>query len=65
MEAAVYDAKQYLTGAIEAGRYDAIGHGHGPVRHNYLLHETDQKQGGEIHAVKRAVGIWINPLDSE
>lgn len=65
MESAVYSAKQYLTKAIDAARNDQIGKGHGPVRHNYLLHHLDDNAGVEMHAVKRDGGIWINPLDSE
>ena len=34
---AVHAAKQYLTQALYHGRMDEIGHGSGPVRHNYSL----------------------------
>ena len=34
---AVQAAKQYLTQALYHGRMDEIGHGSGPVRHNYSL----------------------------
>ena len=33
METAVRRAKDYITGAIQAGAEYAIGHGHGPVHH--------------------------------
>ena len=33
MEAAVWHAKEYLTGAIRAGADYRLGHGHGPVHH--------------------------------
>lgn len=65
VESAVFAAKQYLTGALEAGRYDEIGRGHGPVRHNYLLHGLSGQQGDEMYAVKRDGGVWINPINRE
>ncbi|MBB5349243.1 bifunctional hydroxymethylpyrimidine kinase/phosphomethylpyrimidine kinase [Desulfoprunum benzoelyticum] len=35
VEAAVRQAKEYITGAIAAGASYALGHGHGPVHHFY------------------------------
>lgn len=35
IEAAVRDAKDYITGAIEAGAAYRLGNGHGPVHHFY------------------------------
>jgi len=35
IEAAVRQAKEYITGAIAAGASYALGHGHGPVHHFY------------------------------
>jgi len=37
LDQAVSRAKEYLTKALYYGRADVIGHGYGPVRHNYLL----------------------------
>lgn len=37
MQQAVKTAKQYLTRALYYGRLDQVGHGTGPVRHNYSL----------------------------
>lgn len=37
MQQAVKAAKQYLTKALYYGRLDQVGHGTGPVRHNYSL----------------------------
>lgn len=42
LEDAVAAAKQYLTKALYYGQFDHIGHGAGPVRHNYSLFETEQ-----------------------
>lgn len=44
VEDAVGAAKAYLTKALYHGRTDRIGHGHGPVRHNYLLWEREGAQ---------------------
>jgi hydroxymethylpyrimidine/phosphomethylpyrimidine kinase len=33
--AAIVDAKDYLTAALEAGGQLDVGHGHGPVHHHY------------------------------
>lgn len=37
METAVRRAKDYITGAIQAGAEYAIGHGHGPVHHFWQM----------------------------
>ncbi len=37
LEAAVREAKSYITGAIAAADRVAVGHGHGPVNHFYRL----------------------------
>lgn len=47
IQKAVLEAKRYLTKALYYGRLDQLGHGAGPVRHNYLL--TEQDNGSEVH----------------
>ena len=37
IEEAVVQAKEYVTGAIEAGARRSLGHGHGPVHHFHRL----------------------------
>lgn len=44
VQRAIQEAKAYLTKALYYGRNDAIGAGHGPVRHNYMLMEQDEIQ---------------------
>lgn len=44
---AVQAAKTYLTKALYYGRLDEIGHGSGPVRHNYALWEENCRETAE------------------
>lgn len=42
---AVQQAKRYLTQALYYGAQDRIGHGSGPVRHNFCLMESGGQRG--------------------
>lgn len=46
---AVAEAKRYLTRALYYGRLDQLGHGAGPVRHNYLLMEQGWNSDEKVH----------------
>lgn len=46
---AVEEAKHYLTKALYYGRLDQLGHGAGPVRHNYILTEQECSHHGKVH----------------
>ncbi len=47
VEEATGAAKEYLYRALLYGRADRIGHGHGPVRHNYRLAGTPDPVRGQ------------------
>ncbi len=47
LASAVAAAKDYLTGALAAGRGWRIGQGHGPVHHFYRTWETKEDENGD------------------
>lgn len=72
MEEAVRRAKDYLTGALEAGADVVVGHGHGPVCHFYSRQADRQTSGqGDLLSDRQAdksnilVDLSTRPLSTK